>query len=371
MTVSNRRVCFVLAVGCVLLVSACSEPPAEPSVSAARPVKSMVVAEPQGRGIRHFPGRVDSANKAQLSFRVNGTLDQILVTVGERVKQGQLLAQLEQADFDIAVRERQATWDRANNDFTRAKDLVDKGAISRRDYDQVEANFKTAAAALDAAKLNLQYTRLTAPFDGNIADRFIERFEEITFNQPVLSLIDPAALEVQIDLPESLVLLLRTEAAVEERQSSPVWASFSASDKHFDLTFKEITARADANTQTFRVTLSMDAPKDILVLPGMTASVTVDFSNAMHETSVHYIPVSAVTADAELGARIWRVDEQTMTVHEQRIELGRMAGASVEVISGLTEGQRIVTAGSAFLAEGMQVTLIEAKEQAISRTDDV
>ena len=320
MTVSNRRVFFVLAVGCVLLVSACSEPPADPSVSAARPVKSMVVAEPQGKGVRHFPGRVDSANKAQLSFRVNGTLDQILVTVGEPVKQGQLL---EQADFNIAVRERQATWDRANNDFTRAKDLVDKGAISRRDYDQVEANFKTAAAALDAAKLNLQYTQLTAPFDGNVADRFIERFEEITFNQPVLSLIDPAALQVQIDLPESLVLLLRTEAAVEERQSSPVWASFGASDKHFDLTFKEITARADANTQTFRVTLSMDAPKDILVLPGMTASVTVDLSNALHETSVHYIPVSAVTANPELGARIWLVDEQTMTVHEQPVELGR------------------------------------------------
>ncbi len=298
-------------------------------------------------------------------------LDQILVTVGERVKQGQLLAQLDQADFEIAVRDRQATWDRANSDFTRAKDLVGRGVISRRDYDQVEANFKTAAAALDGAKLNLQYTQLTAPFEGNIAERYIERFEEVTFNQPVLSMIDPTALQVQIDLPESLVLLLRTEAAQEDRRSAAVWATFSASDKRFDLTFKEITARADANTQTFKVTLSLDAPTDILVLPGMTASVTVDFSGALHETSVHYIPVSAVTANAELGARIWLVDEQTMTVHEQRIELGRMAGASVEVISGLTEGQRIVTAGSAFLAEGMQVTLIVEKEQAIPRTDEV
>jgi RND family efflux transporter MFP subunit len=332
----------------------------------------VVVAPPQGKGIRHFPGRVDSANKAQLSFRVNGKLDQLLVTAGESVNQGQLLAQLDQADFQIAVRERQAIWDRADKDFTRAEDLVGKGAISRRDYDEVEANFKTAAVALDAAKLNLQYTRLSAPFEGNIAERFIERFEEVTLNQPVFSLMDPTALQVEIDLPESLVLLLRSEPAEQDRQQAPVWATFdSVSDKRFDLTFKEITTRADKNTQTFRVTLLLDAPKDILVLPGMTASVTVDFSETLHETSVHYIPVSAVTADPELGAIIWLVDEQTMTVHEQRIELGRMAGASVAVISGVTEGQRIVTAGSAYLAEGMQVTLMETKEQAISRSDDV
>ena len=102
-TTTIRKVFAILTVGSALYVSACSEPPADTSVSTARPVKSMVVAEPQGKGIRHFPGRVDSANKAQLSFRVNGKLDQLLVAVGERVQQGQLLAQLDQADFNIRL----------------------------------------------------------------------------------------------------------------------------------------------------------------------------------------------------------------------------------------------------------------------------
>ena len=123
----------IVATGSAVLFFACSEPPPEPSASAERLVKSMVVAPPAGKGIRNFPGRVDSAYKAELSFRVNGKLDRLLVSEGEVVKQGQLLAELDKTDFEIVQRDRQATWDRADKDYVRAKDLVGKGVISTRD----------------------------------------------------------------------------------------------------------------------------------------------------------------------------------------------------------------------------------------------
>lgn len=360
----------IVVAGSALLSLACSEPPPEPSAFVARPVKSIVVAPPAGKGIRNFPGRIDSANKAELSFRVNGKLDRLLVSEGEVVKQGQLLAELDKTDFEIVQRDRQATWDRANKEYIRAEDLVGKGVISRRDYDEVEANFKTAGAALEQAQRDLQYTQLLAPFDGNIARRHIERFEEARFNQAVFSLVDLSQLQVEFDLPESMVLLLRNQPQ-DSSQTTEVWVTFEgASNQRFDLTFKEITTRADENTQTFKVKFSLPAPENILVLPGMTASVTVDLSKVINETSVHYVPVSAVSGDVELDPRVWRVDEQTMTVHELPVQLGRLVGSSVEVISGLTEGVRIVTAGAAYLAEGMPVTLMETKEQAIPRADD-
>jgi len=361
----------LMATGSVLLFFACSEPPPESSASGARLVKSIVVAPPTGEGIRNFPGRIDSAHKAELSFRVNGKLDRLLVTEGEVVKRGQLLAQLDKTDFEIVLRDRQATLDRADKDYIRAKDLVDKGAISRRDYDQVEANFKTASAALEQAQQNLQYTQLLAPFDGNIARRHIERFEEVRLNEPVFSLVDLSQLQVEFNLPESMVLMLPTQPQ-DASQSPEVWVTFEGtSNERFDLTFKEITTRADENTQTFKVKFSLPAPENILVLPGMTASVTVDLSKVINETSVYYVPVSAVSGNVELDPRVWRVDEQTMTVHEIPVQLGRLVGSSIEVTGGLTEGVRIVTAGAAYLAEGMQVRLMVTKEQAIPRADDV
>ncbi len=150
-----------------------------------------------------------------------------------------------------------------------------------------------------------------------------------------------------------------------------VWASFEAEpNRRFELTFKEVATRADAQTQTFEVTFAMPAPKDLTVLPGMTASVTADLSSAFDEQVVYYVPIAAVTADNELTPRVWIVDEDALTVREQPVALGRMVGSSIEITDGLEPGLRIVTAGAGYLAEGMAVTLMRQSEQAEPRADD-
>jgi multidrug efflux pump subunit AcrA (membrane-fusion protein) len=106
-------------------------------------------------------------------------------------------------------------------------------------------------------------------------------------------------------------------------------------------------------------------------LPGMTASVVVDLSDVLNEDTVHYIPISAITANNGLEARVWRVDEKTMTVHQQNVAVGRLLGSSIEVTGGLGGGSRIVTAGAAFMAEGMKVALMKEVEQAESRSEDL
>ncbi len=338
----------------------------------ARPVKSMVISSPEGSGVRNFPGRIDSANKADLAFRVSGTVVELLVSEGEKITRNQRLAQLNQTDFQIALKDRQANWDRSNKDYIRARELVDEGAISRRDYDLVEANFKSADASLEQAKQNLEYTILRAPFDGTIAQRHIERFEEVRTGQNILSIIDTSSLLVKFDIPENIILRLpRANNAEQTGSSVKVSASFeSAPDQHFGLTFKEVATRADAQTQTFEVTYSLPAPDELTVLPGMTASVSVDLPKTVDQRAVYYVPIAAVSGDNELAPRIWIVDEDTMTVHERPVTLGRMIGSSIEITEGLEPGLRIVTAGAAYLAEGMMVTLMRQTEQAEPRESD-
>ena len=123
----------------VMILAGCGAPPEEVVEPVARPVKSIVIGDPEGAGVRNFPGRIESANRADLAFRVGGTVNKLNYQEGSPVSRGDVLAQLDQTDFEIALKDRQATWDRASKDYERGKELVAQGAISRRDFDLVEA----------------------------------------------------------------------------------------------------------------------------------------------------------------------------------------------------------------------------------------
>ncbi len=341
------------------------EPAGEPPI---RPVKTMVVSAGKAGGVRQFPARIDSLNKADLAFRVPGKVQEILVTEGEEVDKGQLLARLDDTDYRIVLHDRQATFDKAQKDFQRAKKLIKEGYISRTDYDKLEAAFKSAKAALEAARQDLAYTRLQAPFAGTVAKRYVEQFEEVQPNQPVLALSDTSLLKVIFDVPENIIQTIRRSNKSDRVE---VWASFDTlPDKRFPLQFLEVSTRADPQTQTFKVTFTMPRPEQLNVLPGMTANVTVDLTEVQRITQGQMLPLTAVTADAALEPIVWVVDDDD-TVHAQKVKLGEMRGARIEVLEGVKDGMRVVTAGTAYLAEGMKVRLMPEKEQAEPRLDDL
>jgi len=141
--------------------------------------------------------------------------------------------------------------------------------------------------------------------------------------------------------------------------------------KTFPLTFKEIATRADPSTQTFEATYVMEPVEGATILPGMTANVTVDFSRAVDEGMMFTVPVTSVVGDYKLDPRVWIVDEESMTVSPKPVKIGRLLSASAEVMEGLEPGERIVTAGTPFLVEGMQVLLMPEIEQAEPRPEDL
>lgn len=361
----------LLATFSLAFLSGCGEAPEEETFERSKPVKSIVIGGPDGTNLRQFPGRIDSANKAELSFRVPGKVEKLLVSEGEFVVKGQTLAQLNRTDYLITMKDRSASYEQAKKDFERGEELVVKGSISRRDYDTLKAKYKSADAALEQAQQNLNYTTLKAPFTGSIAKRHIEQFEEIAVKQSVLSIIDQDSLLVKFDIPENLILQLPQGTEEDHVKGDvTVWASFdSSSDRHFELAFKEVSKRADAKTQTFEITYSLPPQKEITILPGMTANVTIDLSEVLSGRPVHFLPLSAISGSNDLEPRVWRIDEQTMTVKEQKIAIGRMLGSKVEVTNGVQKGMRIVTAGAAFLSEDMKVSLIKPMEQAEPRND--
>jgi RND family efflux transporter MFP subunit len=294
------------------------------------------------------------------------------VREGDQVVAGELLARLDPTEYETVVRERRASYEVAKANYERGQKLVEDGNISRMDFDRLQGNFRTAESNLALAEQDLADTRLLAPFAGNVARRLVESFEEVQPKEPVIALRNISALELKADVPENLILRLRRDdpdaTDAERTRRVPVHATFAgAPGRSFPVTFKEIATEADAETQTFELTYAMDAPAGLNVLPGMTATLTADFSGVLDEEGVFYLPAGAVVADAGLEPRVWVVDEDTMTVHPKPVAVGRMRGASIAVTDGLKAGERVVVAGVPYLVEGMRVTLMPETEQAEPR----
>jgi RND family efflux transporter MFP subunit len=357
----------------VPLLSACGGEPSPPAAAAVtRPVKTLVIADGTAGGERSFPARIAAAQSAALAFRVSGTVARLAVREGDRLQEGATVAELDPKDFQIVVSDRQATFDNAKKNFDRAQDLVASGAISRMDFDRLEAEFKNARAALDAARQDLAYTKLSAPFAGVVARRHVEQFEQVQVNQAIVTLQNLDRLEVKFDVPESLIRGIRAREDREAgRDDITVVASFEdLPGQRLPLRFKEAAAQADAQTQTFEVTYTMDRVAERTVLPGMTATVTVDLSRLVNTSTSFMVPVSAVVGDYKLDPQVWVVEPESMTTRAQAVEVGRMSGDRIEVTAGLEPGMRIVTAGASFVTPGMQVTLMPEREQAEPRASD-
>ena len=370
---------YKIAVAALLLpvLVACGEQEETVVVEQTRPVKTFVVEGGSGNTLRSFPGRVDASKRAELSFRVPGRLQEILVKEGDLVEEGEVLARLDPTDYQLIYEDRKATFDNSKSNFTRAKDLVADGNISRMDYDRMEANFRTASAALSQAEQDLEYTVLKSPFQGRVAERKAEKFEEVLAKQTVFSLQNTSTLDIIIDVPESVVRMVRKmsdlDRSIESNSrvsATSAYAEFQGhSNEKFPLTPKEIATKANSQTQTFRTTFTMESPTDFTVLPGMTTTVVLDLSNLIGSDGgmVRRVPVRAVQGDAGLQSRVWVLDSDTMTVSAQPVTIGRMSGDLVEVTEGLNGGEEIVSVGAPYLAEGMKVSRMAVTEQAVPR----
>jgi RND family efflux transporter MFP subunit len=196
-------------------LAGCGREEQDPPPPASRPVKIFTVEGGSAEAIRSFPGRVDATQRAELAFRVGGQLQELLVKEGDLVQEGQVLARLDPTDYKIVLEDRQASFDNAARNFERGKELIVDGNISRLDYDRMEANYRTASAALTAAQQDLEYTVLMAPFTGRIASRAVENFEEVLARQTVIWLQNIEELDIIINLPESVVRSVRGETRME------------------------------------------------------------------------------------------------------------------------------------------------------------
>jgi len=353
----HKRVIFSFTLVFSLLIQGCSEEP-EVKAEVIRPVKSILIVESSGDQTRTLPGKVQAAKRVDLSFQVSGPLVDLPIKRGQEVKKGQVLAKIDPRDFKSKLRAAEAEFKRAKADVERVRPLVKKNLVSKADVGRYEAVYDVAGADLEQARKAFSDTSIIAPFSGAVADIFVENFQDVQAKQSVLSLQDNSNLEIVVQVPEREIVGRGSNKNLELKVFFETLPG-----TEFPATVKEFATEADANTQTYEVVLGIDVPSDLNLLPGMSASVVALKKMKVGQEKKIYVPVTAVFKDptGKNKQYVWLVG-QDKTVKRQDIVVGALSNSQVEITTGLSIGQRVVSAGVHYLVEGQKVKLTSQKQ---------
>lgn len=336
-----------------IFLAGCSKEPQQDDQPPLRLVRTQVVSSNSAQDWREFPGVVEAAQTADLGFRVPGKLEKIMVLEGDHVKKGQLLAILDDTDYQIQLSGRQADFDKAEADFKRGKSLLSQQLIASADFDKLKAQHAASLAALTSAKQNVEYTQLKAPFDGSIASRHVDNFEDVSAVQPIFTLQDMSSIHVKVNIPETLMIRLKQES------KATVFAIFDAiPGQQFPLSVQEIATQADPGSKTFAVTFNMPTVDTLNILPGMSVTVRGKPPAQPQEGKTPMMVPSQAVIENNAGRFAFVVENlqnNIGTVKQRAVETGRVSAQGLEVFSGLKPGDLLITAGMSKMSEGLQV----------------
>ena len=352
-----------IGIGIVALASACSEE-APPPVEVVRPVKIFEVGSGGAQVRREFPGTITSEAEAEVGFEVQGRLTEFPVEEGQKVGPGDLIAKLDARDYEIRLDKARVLANDTRADFNRAQTLFDQGVLAEAERDHRQAGYQVAQADVREAQKAVDDATLRAPIAGTIARKLVRVGESVQAKQPVLIFQKDTdgGMEIEIAVPEREIAGSTpglSPAQITERVR-PVVVLAAVPDRPMEARITEFATSADPSTRTFKATLAFDPPDDLQVLPGMTAKVSIRAPHDASEGDVgRRVPAVAVAADESGDSFVWRIDPTQMTASRTPVELGPLGGDSVEVRSGLADGDWVALTGVHQLREGMTVSRLE------------
>ncbi|MBW2237471.1 MAG: efflux RND transporter periplasmic adaptor subunit [Deltaproteobacteria bacterium] len=300
---------------------------------------------------------------------------------GHTVRKGQELAKIDPRDYQVDLRSAQGQLERAKASLKRAEadyDRVlriqkqDPGAVSQSLVDSNRqkaasnrAEIRSLQAAVDSAGDRLGYTYLKAPFDGIITATYVENYEDVKAKQPIVRLIDNSRIEMIVSIPE--VLISHADYLKEAGKVFRVrFDSFPG--REIEAQIKEVGKEASRTTRTYPVTLIMDQPEDIKILPGMAGNAASTISPPGIQGRLQtVIPETAVFSPEENKTFVWIIDEKSKKVNKREVKTGDLMDSGITIREGIEPGEWIATAGVHYLKEGQEVRILSASTEEVAK----
>lgn len=349
----------VLLVACAI-AAACGKDP-QSRVEPPRPVRAQVAQPVDVSVALTLPGEVRPRVETRYGFRVGGKIASRLVSVGDRVAPGSVLARLDPQEVEPALAAQRALLEAARTEhrlaeveLARLQKLRAQGFISSAQVDRQQAAADGLKSRVDAAQAQLELVRNNAAFQTLRADApgivtaiDAEVGQVVSAGQPVVRVAGTAQVEVLVNVPEGSVAPAR--AAAGWSVSIPALGA-----KVFEARLREFSPLSDPASRTYAARLSLAGD-----LAGVELGMTAVAKAMGRRTSEFVLPLGVLwSRDGE--PRVWIVDTATMKVRSAPVRTGGLLDDAVRVLEGISPGDTVVTAGANLLVEGQTVRLLEA-----------
>lgn len=346
---------YLAALICGVLLTGCNNPVETKASLEGRAVNVLQLSQQNNIQSMRFSGVIKSHQRANIAFRVPGTIDEVLVKEGDVVTKNQIIAALDPHDFQVNVNEYKARLYEAEAahqlskvELRRTRQAAADNAISSVNLDRaISAEARASASvemlkqALKKAQDSLYYSKLRAPFDGVIGQRFVEEHEQTAPGVSVVSIHQPTNLDAIVDVPEKQI------GNVNKGMEGKV--QWYGSDVDIDATATEVATLPDPIKRTYEVTFTLNqAPKNLFPGKAINVELTGTGSN-----STYCIPPSAVKSLAGENQVVKVIDRKA---HHVPVNVIEVRDDAMCVKGKIKNDDYIVTAGSNFLKEGQEIT---------------
>jgi membrane fusion protein, multidrug efflux system len=343
------------AFACVLLLSACKQG-AEGASEGSKdeespPVPVETTAPVRGDIYATYSGTapIEALAEADVIAKVDGEVRELRVEEGDMVKKDQVMAILDGDRLRLELSETEARLRKMQRDYQRNKELQGKNLISEGDFEKIRYEMEALEASYNLARLELDYTQIRAPIDGVVSERYLKLGNTIEAGDPVFRVTGFDPLVAYMFVPErefrQIAANQPVQINIDALPGAPIIAKVT-----------RISPVVDPDTGTFKITIELRGAEH-RIKPGMFARMSIVYDK--HENALQ-VPRSAIV-DTANDAYVFVVEDDIAI--RKSIETGFSGDGMVEVTSGLTDGERVITVGQVGLKNEAKVLVInEAPE---------
>lgn len=336
-----RKYMFVLLGA--LAVGSCSEKKQAEQKAPTR-VKTTVLSPAFVNDAQTYVGIIEEREATAVSFTSMGVVKRVLVSEGQAVGRGQLLAEMDDTQARNLLAGAEAQMAQASDALERFRLLHDNGSLPEVQWVEIQSKVAQAKSQLEVAKKNLGDCQLVAPVGGIVGKRLVGAGETALPSQAVVTILDVSSVKVKVAVPEADISTIQS--------STPSTITVEAVGAEVKGGHINKGIEADALTHTYDVRIDV-ANAERKLLPGMVASVRF-MQEGSQSIAGKSLPVTAVQKAADGSLFVWTIAKDN-TAHRSQVTIGKVSGNNVAVTDGLSTGQRVVTEGYQKLSEGTRV----------------
>lgn len=356
-----KKVYTILTLSITLFLTSCGseDKKAVADNAPAIAVKTSQVETNNSSPFLSVSGKIQATNSADLSTRMMGYVNKVHVNVGDKVRKGQLLVSINNADLQAkraqvkaGITEATVAFNNAQKDYNRFKNLFEENSASQKEMDDMTANFEMAKARLESAnqmknEINAQfaYSNLTAPFSGTVTSKNVEAGNMANPGVPLISIETPENFEVMAMVPETEISEIKNGTSVDVLVKSI--------NKTIKGKVTEVSTSAKNTGGQYLVKIDLEKT-DVNILSGMFTTVQFPIERKAKSAMV-LIPEEAIITNGQLSG-VYTVS-QTNTALLRWLRLGRTYGDQVEVLSGLNSDEAYIVSAEGKLYNGAKISI--------------